>query len=94
MTTNTPYSNTITVTAQRVLISYPNGSRVALPAQVPGVAMSTVDALKNVLQWYSVNDIRDYVSECLTEAEDVNATPAQVAYHVVAWMAGAGDWAE
>ena len=85
---------TITTTDTLATVIYPDGSQVSLPAQVPGVAMSTYEAILNALDYYSATDIRDFIHECITEADDVNATPAQVAYHVVAWMAGAGDWLE
>ena len=87
-------AHTITTTARLVTIAYPDGSAVYLPAHVPGIATATVDAIRNALEYYSADDIRDYVRECIVESVDVNATPAQVAYHTVAWMAGAGDWAE
>ena len=85
---------TITTTARLVTIAYPDGSQVSLPAQVPGIEMSTADAIRNALEYTTADDIRDYVRECITESVDVNATPAQVAYHVTAWLAGWGDWAE
>ena len=86
--------STITTTARIVSIAYPDGGAVRLPAQVPGISVSTVEAMTNALNYYSASDIRDYVQESIFESMDVNATPAQVAYHVVAWMAGAGDWSE
>ena len=85
---------TITTTARLVTIAYPDGSQVSLPAQVPGIAISTADAIRNALEYTTADDIRDYVRECITESVDVNATPEQVAYHVTAWLAGWGDWAE
>jgi hypothetical protein len=87
-------SATITTTARLVTIAYPDGSAVSLPAHVPGIAMATVDAIRNALEYVSASEIRDYVRECITESVDVNATPAQVAYHVTAWLAGWGDWSE
>tara|TARA_R110000823_G_scaffold278492_3_gene396900 strand:- start:1508 stop:1771 length:264 start_codon:yes stop_codon:yes gene_type:complete len=86
--------STITTTAKTVSIAYPTGGAVRFPAQVPGIAVSTVDAIANCLKYFTASDIRDYVRESIEESVDVNATPAQVNYHVVAWMAGAGDWSE
>ena len=86
--------STITTTRNTVSIAYPTGGAVRFPAQVPGIAVSTVDAIANCLKYYSASDIRDHVKECIEESVDVNATPEQVNYHVVAWMAGAGDWSE
>tara|TARA_R110002153_G_scaffold156558_1_gene308531 strand:+ start:333 stop:596 length:264 start_codon:yes stop_codon:yes gene_type:complete len=86
--------STITTTAKTVSIAYPAGGSVRFPVQVPGISVSTVDAIANCLKYYTASDIRDYVRESIEESVDVNATPAQVNYHVVAWMAGAGDWSE
>ena len=87
-------AHTITTTARLVTIAYPDGSAVYLPAHVPGIAVDTMTAIRRALEYTTLEDIRDYANECIEERPGVNATPAQVAYHVVAWMAKAGDWLE
>jgi hypothetical protein len=87
-------SATITTTARLVTIAYPDGSAMYLPAHVPGVAVDTMTAIRRALEYTTLEDIRDYANECIEVRPGVNATPEQLRYHLVSWMAGAGDWLE
>ncbi len=86
--------STITTTRKLTTLTIGNGQAVRLPATVPGISMSTQDALTNALDYMSATDIRDELVSHWEDAEAVGATQEQVVYHFVAWLAGFGDWSE
>lgn len=87
-------SATITTYPRLTVLTIGDGRAVNLPARVPGVSMTTADALRNALEYTSATDIHAYLVECWADAERVGATDAQVVHHFVTWCASAGDWAE
>jgi len=86
--------STITTTRNLTTLALDNGLAVNLPAQVPGIAVSTATALERALEWATPADIHGELVAHWRDAEAVGATPAQVTYHFVTWLASAGDWAE
>ena len=106
-TTNTGYMTTFTdtyatpsgivaVSTNRLLttMAVGRGRVVQLPAQVPGISMTTQQALGNALAYVSPAEIHDELVSHWEDAEAVDATQAQVIYHFTAWLAGFGDWSE
>lgn len=87
-------ANTITTTARLVTLAMSDGRVINLPAHVPGIDMSTEDALWGALRFTTADDIHAELVAHHRDAEAVGASPAQVTYHFVQWLAGAGDWAE
>jgi hypothetical protein len=85
---------TITTTGTLTTLAIGNGRAINIPARVPGVSMTSEQALENALEYTSASDIHAYLVECWQDAERVGATDAQVVHHFVAWLASAGDWAE
>ena len=85
---------TITTNRKLTTLTIGNGKAINLPARVPGVAMSTADALRNALAYTTATDIHAYLVECWQDADRVGATDEQVVHHFVSWLASAGDWAE
>ena len=87
-------TTTITTTGKLTTLALGDGLAVNLPAQVPGISITTEDALERALEHATPHDIHRELIAHWEEAEAVGATPAQVAYHFVAWLAMAGDWLE
>jgi hypothetical protein len=85
---------TITTTRTLTVLAIGNGKAINLPARVPGVSMTTEQALRNALEYTTAGDIHAYLVECWADADRVGATDAQVVHHFVTWCATAGDWAE
>jgi hypothetical protein len=85
---------TITTTGTLTTLALGDGLAINLPAQVRGIAITTEDALANALDWVSPADIHSELVAHWADAEAVKATPEQVVYHFVSWLASAGDWAE
>ena len=85
---------TITTTGTLTTLALGDGLAINLPAQVRGIAMSTEDALANALDWATPGDIHRELVAHWADAEAVGATPAQVVFHFVSWLASAGDWSE
>ena len=86
--------STITTTRKLTTLALSDGRAVNLPAQVPGVSMTTAQALSNALEYNTPDGIHAELVAHWRDAEAVGATPAQVVYHFVTWLAMAGDWAE
>jgi hypothetical protein len=84
--------STITTTRKLTTLALDNGLAVNLPAQVPGIAVSTATALERALEWATPADIHSELVSHWRDAEAVGATPAQVVYHFVQWLAMAGEW--
>ena len=85
-------TTTITTTGKLTTLALGDGLAVNLPAQVPGVSMTTEHALGRALEWATPADIHRELIAHWEDAEAVGATPAQVTYHFVTWLASAGDW--
>lgn len=85
---------TITTTRKLTTLALADGHAVNLPAQVPGLEIDTATALARALEHTTPEDIREELKAHWRDAKAVNATPEQVMYHFVAWLAMAGDWAE
>jgi hypothetical protein len=86
--------NTATITTTRKLttLTMSDGRAINLPAQVPGVSVSTQTALERALEWATADDIHAELVAHWQDADRVGATPEQVVYHFVTWLAMAGDW--
>ena len=87
-------SATITTTARLVTLALSDGRAVNLPAHVPGLEIDTATALSRALDYVTPEDIHSELVAHWQDADAVGATPEQVVFHFVAWLAGAGDWAE
>jgi hypothetical protein len=87
-------SNTITTTARLTTLALSDGRAINLPAHVPGLEIDTATALTRALEYVTPDGIHAELEAHWRDAEAVGASPAQVVYHFVAWLAGAGDWAE
>lgn len=87
-------SATITTKARLTTLVMSDGHAVNLPAHVPGLEIDTATALTRALEYVTPEDIRDELKAHWRDAEAVGASPAQVTYHFVQWLAMAGDWAE
>jgi hypothetical protein len=85
---------TITTTRKLTTLGLSDGRAINLPAQVPGVSMTTAHALETALEWATAEDIHAELVAHWRDAERVGATAEQVVYHFVTWLAMAGDWAE
>jgi hypothetical protein len=85
---------TITTTGTLTTMTVGNGRAINLPARVPGVAMTTEQALTNATDWATPAEIHAELVASMEEAERVGATHEQVLYHFVTWLASAGDWSE
>lgn len=85
---------TITTTGKLTTLNLGNGLAVNLPAQVPGLNVTTEEALDRAMEWASPADIHAELVSHWEDADAVGATPAQVTYHFVQWLAMAGDWSE
>lgn len=85
---------TITTTGKLTTLALGDGLAVNLPAQVPGISITTEQALDRALEYATPQDIHRELIAHWEDAEAVGATPAQVTYHFVTWLAMAGDWAE
>jgi hypothetical protein len=85
---------TITTTRKLTALTMGDGRAINLPAQVPGLECSTAEALDRALRWTTADDIHAELVAHWRDAEAVGATPEQVVFHFVAWLASAGDWAE
>ena len=87
-------SATITTTARLVTLALSDGKAVNLPARVPGITMGTAEALSRALEYTTPDGIHAELQAHWRDAEAVGATPEQVVFHFVQWLASAGDWAE
>jgi hypothetical protein len=87
-------SATITTTRKLTTLAIGDGLAVNLPARVPGIEIDTATALTRALEYVTPEGIHSELVAHWKDAEAVGATPEQVTYHFVAWLAGAGDWAE
>ena len=87
-------SATITTTRKLTTLAIGDGRAVNLPATVPGIAISTAEALTRALGYTTPDGIHAELQAHWRDAEAVGATPEQVTYHFVQWLAMAGDWSE
>ena len=87
-------SATITTTRKLTTLAMSDGLAVNLPAQVPGIEIDTATALTRALEYVTPEGIHSELVAHWKDAEAVGATPEQVVFHFVAWLAGAGDWME
>ena len=86
--------STITTIRKLTTLALDNGLAVNLPAQVPGIAISTATALERALEWETPEGIHRELEAHWRDAKATGATQEQVIYGFTAWLAMAGDWQE
>jgi len=85
---------TITTTGKLTVFTIGDGLVLNLPAQVPGIAVTTETAIGRALEWTTPADIHAELVALWRDAKVFDVAPELVVFHFVAWMAEAGEWSE
>ena len=93
-------SATITTTRKLTTLALANGHVLNLPARVPGIGITTEDALERALEFAPADALQAELKHHWEEGKISmpNASPEElqerVLFGFVSWLAMAGDWSE